>query len=272
MTEDEDASESRLIEHFEKQERLREARHQENIQILVAISMFAGYITAFFNDLFPITILNWAATVFAGIVVVFLMYKLIVNSSTPFNDILVSDKLENIFSSLFVLSVIGFVLFVIIIWATEQFELSLTEISPSIVIGIFMTSTIGSLALLSYYVGKKTKESLNNQEEKLREELPEVLKLVEEEGLIDNSKRQALEERFFALLEKDNARAPRWYELAGGLFATDNQSNILRLSKWHRSRLINDLERIRRKAKYGTVERSDWKDIERIIEYGEKNI
>jgi hypothetical protein len=61
---DNETSESEvLFEEIKRQSEKREEHHQERIQILVALSLFAGYITAFFNDLFANFALNVAATI-----------------------------------------------------------------------------------------------------------------------------------------------------------------------------------------------------------------
>lgn len=266
---DRDSSESGiLLEELRRQSKEREEQHQENIQILVALSLFAGYITAFFNNLFDNFALNVATTILAAVVFVFLLYKLILNSHIANGDLVTSKRVDKIFSSLYLFSVVGFGFVAIFIIAAEQFDISVQNISSEIVATAFVASMIPFMVFLLTWMGGKQKQILRNQEERLREEFPKGLEMLEDGGVLDSQKKQILIERLEALLDKDRGMESREFFVNG--FA-GNTDRIISLTHSDRSLLLNLLERIARRDKYGEYNEDDLRKIEAIIEQAEES-
>lgn len=128
-------------------------------------------------------------------------------------ELITSDKVGRIFSSLYLFSVVGFGFVAIFIVATEQFDISIQSISSEAVATVFSASLIPSMLLLFTWMGRKQKQILHSQEERLREEFPEALEMQEEGGVLDSQKKQVLIERLEALLDKDKQREPHWFWL-----------------------------------------------------------
>lgn len=267
---DKDSSESGiLLEELRRQSKQREEQHQERIQILVALSLFAGYITAFFNNLFDNFALNVATTILAAIVFVFLLYKLILNSHVANGDMLTSDRVDRIFSSLYLFSVVGFGFVAIFIVAAEQFEISVQNISSEAVATVFSASMLPFMLFLFTWMGRKQKQILHNQEERLREEFPAALELLEEGDVLSSQKKQVLIDRLEALLDKDRQREPHWFWI--GSMMMIEADNFTSLTRSDRSLLLNILERIARRDKHGQYDEDDLRKIEAIIEQAEES-
>lgn len=267
---DKDSSESEiLLEELRRHSKEREEQHQENIQILVALSLFAGYITAFFNNLFDNFALNVATTGLAAIVFVFLLYKLILNSHIANGDVLASDRTDRIFSSLYLFSVVGFGFVAIFIVAAEQFEISIQSIGPETVMTAYAASAVPFMLILFTWVGRKKKQTLHSQEERLRDRFPKALEMLEEGDILDSQKKQVLIDRLEGLLDKDRQREPPWLWL--GSLAMMEADNFTTLTRSDRSLLLSILERVARRDEYGEYEEDDLRKIEAIIEEAEES-
>lgn len=267
---DRDSPESEiLLEELRRQSKEREEQHQENIQILVALSLFAGYITAFFNNLFDNFALNIATTTLAGIVFMFLLYKLILNSHVANGELITSDRVDRLFSSLYLFSVFGFGFVAVFIIAAEQFDVSVQSVDSETVASVFAASMTPIMLILFTWMGWKQKSILHRQEERLRKELAPTLKMLENGGVLDSQKRQLLVERLEAVLDKDREAEPNRFWL--GSMMMMEASNFTSLTSSNRSLLLNILERIKRRHKYGKYNEDDLRKIEAIIEEAEES-
>ncbi|CDK40475.1 hypothetical protein BN903_6 [Halorubrum sp. AJ67] len=268
---DSDSSESGiLLKELRRQSEEREERHQERIQILVALSLFAGYITAFFNNLFNNVVLNVATTVLFGVILVFLLYKLILNSHVTNNDLITSDKVDRVFSGLYLFSVVGFAVVAVFIITAEQLNISIQDIGSGTIGSILVASMFLLMIILFTFIGKKQNQNLRNQEKRLREELPAALKLLEMGDMLDSSKRSALIERLEALLEEDKEKIPDlfWF---GSLMMAMEPDGFVSLNHSDRSRLLTIVERVARRDKHGRHDEEDLEKIEAIIERAEES-
>ncbi len=93
--------------------------------------------------------------------------------------------------------------------------------------------------------------------------------MLEEGDVLESQKKQVLIERLEALLDKDSQREPHWFWL-GSMMMMD-ADNFTSLTRSDRSLLLNILERIERRDKYGEYDEDDLRKIEAIIEHAEES-
>lgn len=182
---------------------------------------------------------------------------------------LTSDKVDRIFSSLYLFSVVGFGFVAIFIVAAEQFNISIQSISSETVASAFAASMIPFMLFLFTWMGRKQKQILHSQEERLREKFPKALEMLEEGSVLDSQKKQVLIERLEALLDKDRQREPHWFWLGSMLMM--EADNFTSLTRSDRSLLLNIFERIGRRDKYGEYDEEDLRKIETIVEQAEES-
>ncbi|MGB9986787.1 hypothetical protein [Salarchaeum japonicum] len=259
-----------LLEELRRQSVEQKEQHQENIQILVALSLFAGYITAFFNNLFDNFALNIATTLLASIVFLFLLYKLILNSHVVNSELITSDRVDKLFSAFYLVSVVGFGLVAVFIVTAEQFDISIQSISSETVATIFSASIIPFMIALLTWLGWKKRQILHRQEDQLRERFPQALEMLDNGGIVNTQKKQVLIERLEALLDKDRQREPNLFWLASILMVS-NADTLTALTADARLRLLNIIERIERRDKYGEYNEEDLRKIETILESAEES-
>jgi len=269
MTDKDSAESEILLEELRRQSKERREQHQESIQTLVALSIFAGYITAFFNNLFNNFALNVATTILAIVVFVFLLYKLILNSPVANGDLITSDRVDRIFSSLYLISVIGFGFVAVFIVGAEQFNISIQNISSKTVTFATTLSILPFMMLLFAWINKQQKEALHALEGRLRKKFPKALNTFEEAEVLDPQKRNLLIERLEALLDKDRQAEPDWLSLHS--FTVMESEEFTSLSIDDRKVLLNIMERIERRDKYGEHDIEDLRKIEAIIEGAEES-
>lgn len=232
-----------------RQSRERRWEHQERIQILVAIGLLGGYITAFFGGMFENVLLNAAATIFAALVSFFLLYKLVVNSPFAFSEVLATETTDRIFSAFYIAAIFGFTLVAIVIVGAAQLEIPQEALEQLPFAIVFFVLFPGMFIGMWFIGGRRMKSYLDAQAETIREEMLEVFDMWEEANRLDVSNRKALEERTFRLLNLDESRG--WKRLGADLLVAGQRQNILKLNQSDRSRLIAILRRMKTNANYG---------------------
>ena len=179
-----------------------------------------------------------------------------------------SDKIDRIFSTLYLISVVGFGFVAIFIVGAEQLSISVQDISTQTVSTILSAAMIPTMLTIFLYTGRKQIQNLHHQEEQLRENVPATLELLETGGIVDSQKRESLVERLEALLDKDRAELPDWF---ASMMIVMQPEGLVSLTASNRLRILNITERIARRDKHGIHKKSDLEKIEDIIERAEES-
>ena len=127
-----------------------------------------------------------------------------------------------------------------------------------------------TLPIILIYVGRKQIQLLHQQEEKLREDVPAALELLERGDKVDSHKKESLIDRLEALLDKDRQELPGRY-LLDSIMMVMEPEGFFSLTQSNRLRLLNITERIDRRDKHGIHKESDLKKIEDILERAEES-
>lgn len=254
---------SEFIRHLRNAEQQSRKRHEENIQILVALGILAGYITAFFNGMFEAGMLNLLATIFFITNFGFLFYKLLTHTSIPITELSSSNSLDPIINLLYLISIVGFSVILLVSVATRQFSMSFSDfdqlagyipgiITPTFVLGLW------------YIMGRKEKRTTESYGTALLEEMPNALEMLVEDETISSSEKESLQDRLATLLQRDDGIG--WFQYGGIMI---DQSPV-RIDRQNREQLLNILSRIKTKAKHEQYDREDYEVIESIVAEAEQ--
>lgn len=264
-----DASETtqtQLVQYLMEAEQRSKRHHEENIQILVALSIMAGYITAIFNGMFEVAILNLAATMFGLANFAFLFYKVLMTTSIPLAELSSSNRLDPYINLLYILSIIGFSVVLLVSVAVRQLGLELAELGRIFSSAAFFGSPVVIVGGLVYIIGRLEKRATESSGEALRQDLPETLEKMIEGGVVKQSEIDALQDRVERLLEIDEGIG--WFRYGGTMMG---DSSPARLDRQDREQLLNIVRRIQTKSKHGEFDRQDYELIESIVAEAEQN-
>lgn len=247
-------------------EELERRRHQERTQIIVALAILGAYATVYSTGGIGIPLLDGAAAVFAVVNFLFLLVKLTINTSIPIGELGAFERIDPYAPFAYLFSVWGFSILIGIVAVVRTFDLTLPS-APTIVSALGSFLLIPFLIAVFYLGAKRRKKAIDRQHKYLRESFPNAIGALEQGGVVESTRSDALEARFEQLLAQD--RNPSLVHLLSYMFF-DQNSEPLKLAKKDRERLVNVVKRVNTKAEYGETDEEDFNKIRDIIERAEE--
>lgn len=263
MTNESDMDSSAVV-YLREMEETREQRHKENIQILAAIGILGAYVTIISTNMDFSWALNAVVQFIGWSSFVFLMYKLLVNSSIPLLERDSIPKLDAAISGLYVISITLFAGVFITIIAARELDIAVEDIGSAVMILMIVFVFLYLIGMM-YLIGTRKAQLAVDQADALWERMPAVLAEAEKVGELDTSRKEALVDRTQAILERDGS--PHWINMHGML--TD-RGEPLQLATRDREQLLNILDRIERKANYNEYDEEDIELVDAIISRAEE--
>lgn len=249
----------------------RQQRHEENIQILVAIGILGAYITIKASNAIDLPgYLNIPVNLIFGITLVFLVFKLAINSSTPLTDWSWLDPVDRYVPLAYFVSVIGSFLTVVVFFVNANGTGLFSGIETW---GPFAIMVIPLVLIppAAYFGAKNQYQKGTKYRSSLRDELPQTLRQLESSGFVESAKRESILERYRRVFDHDDSLNLWAFQPNGGLVGLLGDGNP-GLENSELKFLLTISRRIRRGQKYEDVEEDDFEAIEELLRRAEHRL
>lgn len=244
-------------------EEKRDRRHEERIQILVASGLLGFYAFIGF-DLIRGTALTIFANLIVLLTVLFLLFKLTINSTTPVTDFSWLDKIDRYAPLAYLISIVGTAIVGIIVIASSALDFRLQSLEQ-IVIPLMMIATFGFVFGVMIVGTIAQYNRAIEKRERIRQELPQALDELVNGDIIDENLRDSTESRFLRVLDDDDRRS--MWTAFGGLLG---EHQFFRLPISQLNLILSVIERVKINSEYGEFNERDYHTLIDILSSAEE--